>query len=146
MELEEGLFSSLNDHKELKKFQTTNYIKGIKKSIQPIGDENENVNEVYIFNNYKCDNCGIFPMRKVIYHCESCEDYDICENCHSKYRTVHKHDHFIKIDGAEERKKKSLLYKSAKLAFKSTTNLATNLTINLTTNLTTNLATNLVKH
>lgn len=41
---------------------------------------------------YSCDLCECDPIAGVRYHCETCDDFDICESCHQE----HSHKHPLK--------------------------------------------------
>jgi hypothetical protein len=45
------------------------------------------------------------PILNIRYHCNNCEDFDLCENCYEECDSVHEHDSFEKIDGRLFREK-----------------------------------------
>ena len=47
---------------------------------------------IEIHYDYICDGCEISPIMGTRYHCEQCEDYDLCEKCYaSEKKTAHGH-------------------------------------------------------
>ena len=55
--------------------------------------------EDYIFTDYCCDICDIYPIRNVRYHCISCDNYDICSDCYRERRNEHPRHGFEEVDG-----------------------------------------------
>jgi len=36
----------------------------------------------------KCNGCGVKPIVKVRYKCENCFDFDLCEDCYTKFHVL----------------------------------------------------------
>lgn len=73
---------------EAEQLQTTNV-----QSIR-LNEEKEEVSSVRfssgdMHEDYTCDECKMEPIRGRRYHCRECDDFDLCEDCHS--RTNHPH-------------------------------------------------------
>jgi hypothetical protein len=55
--------------------------------------------EEFVFNGYQCDICKVFPIKNKRYHCEECEDYDLCDICYTVRSKRHQHNNYRCIDG-----------------------------------------------
>eukprot|EP00929_Paragymnodinium_shiwhaense_P051552 TRINITY_DN25924_c0_g1_i4.p1 TRINITY_DN25924_c0_g1~~TRINITY_DN25924_c0_g1_i4.p1 ORF type:complete len:454 (-),score=25.37 TRINITY_DN25924_c0_g1_i4:252-1613(-) len=46
-----------------------------------------------------CDNCGMGPIVGKRFKCDKCDDYDLCESCHTRRENIHNIAHtFTRID------------------------------------------------
>lgn len=59
-------------------------------SINSVNDKKEQ-NKKEIHHNFKCDGCGMNPIVGKRYKCNSCRNFDYCENCYEKNKYTHKH-------------------------------------------------------
>ncbi|KAL9644648.1 hypothetical protein ABK040_015387 [Willaertia magna] len=54
-------------------------------NIPPVNNNNANNNNnslPTVHTQFKCDGCGISPIKGIKYHCCNCNDFDLCEDCY----------------------------------------------------------------
>lgn len=59
-------------------------------SINSTNDKKEDEKKV-IHDNFMCDGCGMNPIVGKRYKCNSCRNFDYCEKCYEKNKSIHKH-------------------------------------------------------
>jgi hypothetical protein len=79
------------------------------------------VNAVVVAARFSCDSCSVNPIQGLRYTCGSCEDYDLCGQCHKDGKHGHDEDHPMLAVNSEEAPPKAKLTaatkrKQAKLA------------------------------
>ena len=77
-----GLKSKIKQNKKKENKKEENKIKNESKII-PIINQIKEIYEEYNENVYQCDICSITPIKGKRFHCQTCEDFDLCENCYT---------------------------------------------------------------
>ena len=77
-----GLKSKIKQNKKKENKKEENKIKNESKII-PIINQIKEIYEEYNENEYQCDICKIIPIKGKRFHCQTCEDFDLCENCYT---------------------------------------------------------------
>ena len=77
-----GLKSKIKQNKKKENKKEENKIKNESKII-PIINQIKEIYEEYNENEYQCDICLITPIKGKRFHCQTCEDFDLCENCYT---------------------------------------------------------------
>ena len=77
-----GLKSKIKQNKKKENKKEENIIKNESKII-PIINQIKEIYEEYNENVYRCDICSITPIKGKRFHCQTCEDFDLCENCYT---------------------------------------------------------------
>ena len=77
-----GLKSKIKQNKKKENKKEENIIKNESKII-PIINQIKEIYEEYNENVYRCDICSITPIKGKRFHCQTCDDFDLCENCYT---------------------------------------------------------------
>ena len=77
-----GLKSKIKQNKKKENKKEENKIKNESKII-PIINQIKEIYEEYNENEYRCDICSTTPIKGKRFHCQTCKDFDLCENCYT---------------------------------------------------------------
>ena len=77
-----GLKSKIKQNKKKENKKEENKIKNESKII-PIINQIKEIYEENNENEYQCDICLITPIKGKRFHCQTCKDFDLCENCYT---------------------------------------------------------------
>ena len=77
-----GLKSKIKQNKKKENKKEENKIKNESKII-PIINQIKEIYEEYNENEYQCDICLIAPIKGKRFHCQTCGNFDLCENCYT---------------------------------------------------------------
>ena len=77
-----GLKSKIKQNKKKENKKEENKIKNESKII-PIINQIKEIYEEYNENEYQCDICKIIPIKGKRFHCQTCGNFDLCENCYT---------------------------------------------------------------
>ena len=77
-----GLKSKIKQNKKKENKKEENKIKNESKII-PIINQIKEIYEEYNENEYRCDVCLVAPIKGKRFHCQTCKDFDLCENCYT---------------------------------------------------------------
>ena len=70
----------------------------------------EEENEIVLHQNKMCDLCKMTPIKGNRYKCNTCSDFDLCEQCYEKTKTCHCHE-FTKFEKPEIKSQKIVTFK-----------------------------------
>ena len=81
-------------------FRSPNFMRNAIQTVvrEELGSCRTNSPSPIVHTGFKCDGCGVAPIRGTRYRCYTCVDFNLCETCES---TTSHHHPFVKLTSPE---------------------------------------------